>query len=140
MMRHFPLRQCGVLLLLAGLIACGSSAKSTAPMQLELDVEGTLAAGATAMVKGTDLEVSFVGVTEDSRCPTDTTCIWAGEVTVKLAMHLGTQAPAERELLEGRSTVFEPYRLTVTRVRPEPKSTQKIQPADYRINLIVVKI
>jgi hypothetical protein len=134
------IRHCCVLLLLAGLIACGSSAKSSGPTPLELDTEGVLAAGASAAVKGTDLEVKFIGVSEDSRCPTDTTCVWAGEVSVKLAMHLGTQAPEERELLEGRSTVFEPYRLTVTRVLPEPKSTQKIQPADYRINLIVVKI
>jgi hypothetical protein len=134
------IRHCCVLLLLAGLIACGSSATNSGAASLELDTEGVLAAGAGATVKGTQLEVKFTGVSEDSRCPTDVSCVWAGEVTIKLSMRLGTQKPEERELLEGRSTVFEPYRLTVTRVLPEPKSAQKIQPADYRINLIIVKI
>ena len=133
------IRNASVLLLLCCLAACGSPA-STAPVTLELDVEGTLAAGATAPVKGTDLQVTFVGVTEDSRCPTDTSCVWAGEVNVKLSLKLGSQAPVESSVLEGRTTLIEPYRLTVTRVLPEPVSTKKIQPGDYRINLLVVKI
>ena len=126
-------------LLLCCLAGCGSPA-STAPVMLELDVEGTLSAGATAPVKGTDLQVTFVGVIEDSRCPTDTTCVWAGEVNVKLSMKLGNQAAVESEVLEGRATLLEPYRLTVTRVLPEPVSTKKIQPGEYRINLIVAKL
>lgn len=134
--RHLP-----ALLLLCCLVACGSpSPASNSPVTLELDVEGTLAAGATASVKGTDLQVTFVGVTEDSRCPTDTTCVWAGEVNVKLSMRLGQQAPVASDVLEGRATLIEPYRLTVTRVLPEPVSTKKIQPSEYRINLIVVRI
>lgn len=107
---------------------------------MELNVEATLPAGTGSTVKGEDLEVRFVGVTEDSRCPTDTTCVWAGEVKVKLAARIGQQAPIEREVLEGRSTVIEPYRLTVTRVQPEPVSTKQLAPGDYRILLIVVKI
>ena len=134
MIRYFS-----ALLLLCWLAGCGSPA-NTAPVALELDVEGTLSAGATAPVKGTELQVTFVGVSEDSRCPTDTTCVWAGEVNVKLALKLGTQAPVENEILEGRATLIEPYRITVTRVLPEPVSTKKIQPNEYRINLIVVKI
>lgn len=136
------IRQSTVLLLLASLTGCGSSAGggSSLPPPLELDAEGTLAAGASSKVKGTDLEVRFVGVTEDSRCPTDVTCVWAGEVIVKLAMRLGAQPPAESDVLEGRSALAEPYRLTVTRVLPERVSSKKIEPGDYRIHLIVVKI
>jgi hypothetical protein len=136
MIRHFP-----ALLLLCCLAACDRSPASTsAAPSLELDVEGTLAAGTTVPVKGTDLQVTFVGVVEDSRCPTDVSCVWAGEVKIKLSMRLGSQPAVEREALEGRTTLMEPYRLTVTRVLPEPVSTQKLQPSDYRINLIVVKI
>src|SRR5690349_19932998 len=105
-------RQSTTLLLLASLTGCGSSAGNAAPPSLELGVEGTLAASASATVKGTDFEVKFVGITEDSRCPKDVTCVWAGEVKVKLAMRLGSQPPTESELLEGRSTLLEPYRLT----------------------------
>jgi hypothetical protein len=135
MIRHFP-----ALLLFCCLAACGGSPASTAPAPLELDVEGTLAAGATVPVKGTDMQVTFVAVTEDSRCPKDVSCVWAGEVKVKLAVKLGSSAPVEREVLEGRAAIVEPYRLTVTRVLPEPLSDKKPQPSDYRISLTVVKI
>jgi hypothetical protein len=136
------LRHCSSLLPTALLVlaACGSPASNAPTSPLELDTEGSLAAGATAAVKGTDLQITFVGVTNDSRCPTDVSCIWAGEVTVKLAMRLGGAAPIERESLEGRTTLVEPYRVTVTRVLPEPVSSKKLEPGDYRINLIVVKI
>jgi hypothetical protein len=135
------IRYCAALLSLLVLTACGSSAGgAAAPKPLELNVETGLAAGSSAPVKGEDLEVRFVGVIEDSRCPTDTSCVWAGEVKIRLAAKLGTQPPEEREVLEGRSMIVEPYRLTVTRVLPEPVSTQKTPPQDYRIMLIVAKI
>jgi len=139
MMRHC----CALLLSLSlagGLAACGSPAANAPAPPLELDVEGTMAAGATIAVKGTDVQVTFVGVGADSRCPTDVSCVWAGEVTVKLAVRIGSAAAVEREVLERRSAVIEPYRLTVTSVRPEPVSSKKLAPSDYRITVIVVKI
>jgi hypothetical protein len=135
MIRYFP-----ALLAVCCLAACGGSPASPVPAPLELDVEGTLPAGATVPVKGTDMQVTFVGVTEDSRCPKDVSCVWAGEVNVKLSVKLGTQPAVEREVLEGRAAVIEPYRVTVTRVLPEPLSDKKPQPGDYRINLIVSTI
>jgi len=137
---RMKIQQLPALLLFCCLGACGGSPASTAPAPLELDVEGTLAAGTTVPVKGTDMQVTFVAVTEDSRCPKDVTCVWAGEVKVKLTVKLGSSAPVKREVLEGRAAIVEPYRLTVTRVLPEPLSDKKPQPSDYRINLIVVRI
>ncbi len=127
------------LLSLILLAACGASTSSPPP-PLELEVEGSLRAGASTTVKGEAIEIEFVGVSEDSRCPSDATCAWAGEVKIKLAVRLGTEPPVQREVLEGRSTVIEPYRLTITRVLPDPISTQKIASGDYRIMLVVVKI
>jgi len=128
------------LLSLIWLAACGASSTNAPPPPLELEVEGSLGAGASTVVKGEAMEVKFVEVSEDSRCPSDATCVWAGEVKVKLATRLGTDPPVEREVLEGRSMILEPYRLTVTRVLPDPVSTKKIAPGDYRIMLVVVKI
>ena len=31
-------------------------------------------------------EVKFVGIDEDSRCPSDVACVWAGEVIVRLSL------------------------------------------------------
>jgi hypothetical protein len=122
------------------LAACGTSSSDSAPVPLELAVEGSLRAGASTGVKGESIEVTFVAVTEDSRCPKDTTCAWAGEVKTTLAARIGSEPVVQREVLEGRSMIIEPYRITVTRVLPEPVSTQKTAPGDYRISLIVVRI
>jgi hypothetical protein len=41
-----------------------------------------LAVNHATSIKQTDLNIRFVDVTEDSRCPLDVKCIWAGQVSV----------------------------------------------------------
>jgi hypothetical protein len=43
-----------------------------------------LAVGKTAALKGTDYRITFSRVTEDSRCPVDVTCVWAGNARIEL--------------------------------------------------------
>src|SRR5262245_64416546 len=63
------------------LAACGrdgSAATLNAPIQL--------APGQSAVFDGEDLEVKLVAVDSDSRCPSDVTCVWAGEVIARIAV------------------------------------------------------
>ena len=85
------------------------------------------------------MKVRFVAVTEDSRCPRDVTCIWAGEVKVQLEIQQASKAASQVELLEGGSTVAGEYRVTLVRVEPQPTSTAKIAPQDYRATLKIDK-
>ncbi len=43
-----------------------------------------IAMGETVVVKG--VSIKFIEVVEDSRCPTDVTCIWAGRAKVKVTV------------------------------------------------------
>jgi hypothetical protein len=86
-------------------------------------------------VKAAKMEVRFVAVTEDSRCPRDVTCIWAGEVKVQLEILETAKAASQVEVLEGGSTVAGEYRVTLVRVEPQPMSTARIAPQDYRATL-----
>ena len=43
-----------------------------------------------------DLEVRFVEVVEDSRCPKNVNCIWAGEVTILVEVYRDSKKIAER--------------------------------------------
>ncbi len=79
--------------------------------------------------------MQFIAVTEDSRCPRDVTCIWAGEVKVQLEIHESGKAASQIEILEGGSTVAGEYRVTLVRVEPQPMSTARIAPQDYRATL-----
>lgn len=42
--------------------------------------------------------VKFVSIIEDSRCPMNTTCVWAGNARIKLAVSKGKAAPKFIEL------------------------------------------
>ena len=128
---------------LAAILACLTlAACSAAPSQetlvVENDVPFTLAPGGAAAVKSTLANVRFVSVTEDSRCPRDTTCVWAGEV--KVLFELGDAKPTRVELREGESSALGQDRLILVGVEPQPVSTARITPQDYRVTLKLSKV
>lgn len=45
-----------------------------------------LPVGKTAAVNGSGARITFKQVKEDSRCPTDVTCIWAGDARIELTI------------------------------------------------------
>lgn len=79
--------------------------------------------------------VRFLSVVEDSRCPKDTTCVWAGQVTILIDGVKGHMRPTD--LREGASMSIDQYQVTLVRVEPQPVSTAKIAPQDYRVTLRV---
>ena len=117
---------------------CGA-APSQALQSVELGAQFTLAPGTSVSVKAAKMEVRFVAVTEDSRCPRDVTCIWAGEVKVQLEILETAKAASQVEVLEGGSTVAGEYRVILVRVEPQPMSTARIAPQDYRATLKIDK-
>jgi hypothetical protein len=122
------------ILMVFALAGCGT-ARSLESRTVELGVEVTMASGETVSVKATPLKVRFVAVTEDSRCPREVTCIWAGEVKVALEFHGSSPLAAQAEIAERGSTVAGAYRVTLVRVEPHPTSTARIAPQDYRATL-----
>jgi len=45
--------------------------------------------GQTVVVPGTELELTFIRATEDSRCPENVQCIWAGVLVVEIEVKSG---------------------------------------------------
>ena len=88
--------------------------------------------------------MQFVSVTEDSRCPEYTNCIWEGQVgiqlsigkdgreSVKLALH-PEQPEAAQQSLGG-------YIYRLQKVEPYPKAGQNIRMEDYVITVVVEAI
>ena len=112
---------------------CGAAPSQELPT-VDLGARFTLAPGATMLVKNAGIKVRFIAVTEDSRCPRDVTCIWAGEVKVQLEID-DTKATSPVEILEGGSAAAGAYRVTLVRVEPQPVSSARIAPQDYRVTL-----
>ncbi|HEY0680966.1 MAG TPA: hypothetical protein VGD45_01405 [Steroidobacter sp.] len=124
------------LLLTVALVAC-RSAGAPASHAASLDQEIQLAPGEQAAFGQQELTVKFVRVAEDSRCPTDVACVWAGEVKVQLSTQLATAKPAPHEIAAGQHAMVGAFRLVVVQVQPERISTREISPEEYRVTLRV---
>jgi len=78
--------------------------------------------GETKSVNGSKLNVKFLGVVEDSRCPKGTTCIWAGNAKVSIRVWKKNQKPVEVELnstLDPRSVEVLGYKVTLAGLSPQ---------------------
>jgi hypothetical protein len=96
----------------------GSAAAQTDPVVLvhaepPIVARGAVASlplGGTVRVEGTDLHVTFERVAQDSRCPRNVTCVWAGEATVELRLRDadGSERPIVLVIPGGQAAVQVP--------------------------------
>lgn len=77
----------------------------------------------------TPLEVS-----EDSRCPEDVQCVWAGRVLLKARLE---RNDVTKEVIFSNSVVFEGKTTTLADVRPNNNTKKPINQSDYRFTFIV---
>jgi hypothetical protein len=104
-----------------------------------LGEEFELAVHQTAQISAENISVTFQGVLEDSRCPVDVTCIWAGLAKVSLQVSVSGQ---ERELSLStsppeNSAVFENYTFWLISVRPVPRSDRNTDRSAYVVTVRV---
>lgn len=93
---------------------------------------GDVALGQKAFVDGPIVEP--VAIIEDSRCPMDARCVWAGRVRVKMLWHRGN---GERQMFDvtlGEPTPLADGQFTLESVRPERRTDVTLRPADYRFS------
>ena len=118
-----------VVLCLFVVTACyRESPTAPAPVDQKL----TLAPGQTAAVPGTSLQLTFVSVTGDSRCPADANCITGGSATVRVDV-AGAAKPTADLVRDGglsrlarihndRAATQAPYPFSSIRsIRPTPR-------------------
>ena len=102
----------------------------------ELDVPFALKFGDYSEIPSEDLSIVFLNVLEDSRCPSDVTCVWEGQV--RLSFEVSKDTTAEILLANNdSSSVFGSYQIQLVDVKPYPTSTVTINPDDY---IAVIKI
>lgn len=91
--------------------------------------EGPARIGQTVSVGGPT--VRPLAVIEDSRCPADVTCVWAGRVVVRaeIGTGLGKQV---KDLTLGTPVQVADGALTLRQVTPGKLHGKSIKPGDYR--------
>jgi hypothetical protein len=129
---------------LAIVLAAPSCGAGPGDVQARLNEEFSLSMGQSALITGENLAIRFEEVTEDSRCPREVTCIWAGRVTCMVEIthagssyrmaltELGLSDEYSRESYEGYELAFH--------VTPYPEAGKKITRDTYRLHLIISRV
>jgi len=124
--------------------ACGMSTavSNQAPSTTEvaLDNEFALAPGQSASLPGLGLLVRFDSVSNDSRCPTNVTCVWAGNAVVLVSLtRSGT--PAYQTTLNStvgaNSTKDGNETISLVGLLPVPDTRHPFPKSDYRARFVV---
>ncbi|MFC1972275.1 hypothetical protein ACFLVE_02575 [Chloroflexota bacterium] len=129
---------------LAIVLLQGSCISSVDKDKTRLGEEFSLPISQSVVITGEDLDIKFVEVSEDSRCPKDVTCVWEGRVTAVVEISKGgssqqlnlsqpglTDAPAREQ--------YEQYEVTY-KIEPYPEKAEvQITAEEYRLLIIVNK-
>jgi hypothetical protein len=103
----------------------------------------TLRAGETVPVANTPLAITFDRVTEDSRCPVNVTCVWAGNAVVRLSIrHAGETRPTielHTTTAGKREAVVDGVRLQLVQLAPARTEGSTIPPDQYLATIAVVR-
>jgi predicted small secreted protein len=78
--------------------------------------------------------VQPVEVVEDSRCPMNARCVWAGRVRVKMVWIRGNGEKQPFEATLGEPVQLADGQFTLESVRPEKMTNVTIKPSDYRFS------
>jgi hypothetical protein len=121
-----------------------------AQVPIEIAQPFDLRVNQTAYLQSAELVLKFVKVTEDSRCPSDVTCIWEGQVSILVGLASAsdgksfgnftlTSRGAGGAAYELSAKAVNGYSLRLVDVHPYPVSTQKISPSDYSAKFVLLK-
>lgn len=78
--------------------------------------------------------VQPVEILEDSRCPMNARCVWAGRVRVKMVWIRGNGEKQPFEATLGEPVQLADGQFTLESVRPEKMTNVTIKPSDYRFS------
>ncbi len=94
------------------------------------------------VVSGSKLTIKFASLVEDSRCPTDTNCIDAGNARITINVGKSNGAAQTFELNTNsapQSVTFAGYRIKLTALNPKPATNIRINRNGYTATFVVTK-
>lgn len=129
----------------AQLIAQGNYQQFINKVKAPLNKEFNLKYGQIADVQTGGIEIKFSQVINDSRCPSNVTCIWQGQVVIGLdILKYGRKVSTlNLTLVPGRDSLpvqfLDKYTVKLTQVLPYPQYGQQILLQDYIARIVVTK-
>jgi hypothetical protein len=118
------------------------SAASAGAANVHINKEFSLCVGQTASIGGENLVIKFKAVLEDSRCPVNVVCVWAGNGKVELEV-LDIDGQNKTVILnteeEPRALTLKGHKLKLISLNPPRVDGISILPGDYSVMLLVEK-
>ena len=138
--KFVPMKFLGMVLLLCTMLFVMAACNSTT---VSLGKEFSIRIGESVTIKGEQLKVRFLEVTEDSRCPKGVTCIWEGRV--RCLVEITYRGSLDSVVLtEPGLTNFPPeqsfheYKLSY-HIEPYPQAGAEIAEDEYQLHLKISK-
>lgn len=127
------------LICVVGLSVCTNPQPLDPSIEVPLDEPFVLQVNQWAEIGGTPLRLRFDEVREDSRCPADVQCFWAGNARVRLTSLLAgdVQTVDLNTELEPRELPVGEYVVHLEGLQPETRTSRQIRPEEYLANLRV---
>lgn len=93
-------------------------------------------------VSAKGFKVKFVELVEDSRCPADTNCVWAGNAKIKVRVTKNgkTRILELNSTLRNRPASFGGYTFRLVGLTPEPRSNIRINRNGYVATIEIAKM
>jgi hypothetical protein len=122
-----------LLLVLAFAGSSQVSARRTQDVTVKINTETAAKGG---------LKIRFASLVEDSRCPTDTNCVWAGnaKITVRVTRNGRSKLLTLNTMERGAAPVFAGYRFKLAGLTPEPRSNIRINRNGYEATIEITKV
>lgn len=96
----------------------------------------TLRVDESARVDVCDFTIRVIDVRNDSRCPVDATCVWAGDAAIELEITArGRSERIVRSLADDAASGA--CAIRIAGLSPQPRQGHAIDRDDYRVALIV---
>jgi hypothetical protein len=136
-----PLKRYAGVALASIALGCSSATQPQVDTNASLvpaTTEVTLQYGEDRRLDNSVLRVTFSRVVEDSRCPVDVVCVWAGNAVVEIgvAAGMGPTVPLQiNATMDPRYVDWNGVRVTVLDLAPAPRSDTTIKPEDYSVKL-----
>lgn len=127
--------------LFLSLFLMGAPMNSENPLQADLNKTVSVKIGQRLAFNELDDQILFSGVSEDSRCPEGTHCMWAGRARVQLTYKGNTidlDIPGMQQEVDVNKT-HDGLIFTATKLAPYPQAGNSIKAGDYILHLSVKK-
>lgn len=107
--------------------------KSPPPADGEVAVESpkTIETGINEGASALGVTITPLEVLEDSRCPADVQCVWAGRVRVRATLETAS-GKNEQIIISNTPVMTDAKKITLVRIEPEARANTEEQPSAYR--------